>query len=385
MSEASSEQTFSDQFQRFEMEDLQSKWENVVEYNLSESGVDPLTVAELLQKAGESPEKFLSTQLDYCQTNGILELREAITRLYAESTVDNVSVTVGCAEANFNVFQALLNPGDEMVFMIPNYMQIYGLGHNFGVEVKTFHLEEEKGWKPDLDELAEKVTEDTKCIAVCNPNNPTGYILTEDEMDEIVEIADSVGAWLLCDEVYSGAERERENETPSFWNRYDRVIANNSLSKAYGLPGLRIGWVVAPGEIMDEIEGQKAYTTISASVLSNKLAALALSSDVRPFLIERTRDHVRDGYSLFRDWVESHGDIFSLVEPQAGAFGFPSLHADFPAIELVKGLIDEKSVLIVAGKHFGVEDRYLRISYGLPESEVRTGLDRIARYVREIS
>ncbi len=125
-------------------------------------------------------------------------------------------------------------------------MQIWGIGHNLGFRVKAFHLQEDRGWAPDLDELNEVVSNRTRLIAVCNPNNPTGYILTQEEMDAIVAAAERVGAWLLADEVYSGAERLTDTQTPSFWGRYDKVVATNSLSKAYGLPGLWIGWVVGP-------------------------------------------------------------------------------------------------------------------------------------------
>src|SRR4030042_6194261 len=140
-----------------------------------------------------------------------------------------------------------------MVMMLPNYMQIWGLSRNFGIEVKEFHLREERGWAPDLAELRDVVSKKTKLIAVCNPDNPTGYILTEEEMAGIVAVAERVGAWLLADEVYSGAERLTDTQTPSFWGRYDKVLAMNSLSKAYGLPGLRIGWVVSRADTVDQI------------------------------------------------------------------------------------------------------------------------------------
>ena len=202
-------------FQPFDMERMMSKWENVVEYNLSESGVHPVTVRELL---GDPTlvEELLDTELNYPQANGSVELREHIAALYPGATPDNVLVTVGCAEANFITLQTLLAAGDEMVTMLPNYMQIWGIGHNYGFRVRAFHLQEERGWAPDLDELNEVVTEKTKLIAVCNPNNPTGYILTQEEMDAIVAAAERVGAWLLADEVYSGAERLSDTQTPSF-------------------------------------------------------------------------------------------------------------------------------------------------------------------------
>jgi aspartate/methionine/tyrosine aminotransferase len=364
------------------MERMMSKWENVVEYNLSESGVHPVTVRELVDDP-TMIEELLDTELNYPQTNGIVELREHIAALYPGATPDNVLVTVGCAEANFIALQTLLAPGDEMVVMLPNYMQIWGLGHNFGLRLKAFHLQEEQGWAPDLDELNQAVSERTKLIAICNPNNPTGYILTEKEMDAIVAAAERIGAWLLADEVYSGAERLTDTETPSFWGQYDRVLAMNSLSKAYGLPGLRIGWVVGPADIVDDIWARHEYTTISATMLANKLAAIALSPQVRPCLIQRTRDYIRRGFPILDGWLESHEGAFALVPPQAAAIAFVRYHLDVNSTELVGRLIREKSVLIVPGNHFGL-DHHLRISFGLPPEYLRAGLDRIHELIAEL-
>ena len=369
-------------FQPFDMERMMSKWENIVEYNLSESGVHPVTVRGLL---GDPTvvEELLDTELNYPQTNGIVELRERIAALYPGATPDNVLVTVGCAEANFITLQTLLATGDEMVVMLPNYMQIWGIGHNYGFRVGAFHLQEERGWAPDLDELNDVVSERTKLIAVCNPNNPTGYILTQEEMDAIVAAAERVGAWLLADEVYGGAERLTDIQTPSFWDRYDRVLATNSLSKAYGLPGLRIGWVAGPADIVDEIWARHEYTTISATVLANRLAAIALSPQVRPRLIQRTRDYIRRGFPILEGWLESHEETFTLVPPQAAAIAFVRYHLNINSTELVERLMRGKSVLIVPGDHFGL-DHHLRISFGLPPNYLRTGLDRIHELIVEL-
>jgi aspartate/methionine/tyrosine aminotransferase len=327
-------------------------------------------------------EDLLATELNYPQVEGIPELRQHIAALYPGASPDNVLVTVGCAEANFVTVQTVLERGDEMVVMVPNYMQIWGIGHNYGYPVKTFQLREEHGWAPDLNELDDKVFEGTKLIAVCNPNNPTGAILTEDAMDGIVAIADRVGAWLLADEVYSGAERLTDEQTPSFWGRYDRVLVTNSLSKAYGLPGLRVGWIVAPRSVRDDIWRRHEYTTISTTVLSNKLAAVALSPAVRPRLIQRVRTYIRQGFSIFEEWLHDHGETFSLVPPQAAAVAFPRYHLDINSSELAERLIHETSVLVGAGDHFGV-DHHLRISFGLPPDYLRSGLDRIHSLIVE--
>jgi len=364
------------------MERMMSKWENVVEVNLSESGVHPTTISELVDDP-EVIEDLLATELGYAQGNGIIELREQIAALYPGAGPDHVLVTVGCAEANFNAIHTLLTPGDEAVVMLPNYMQIWGVAHNLGVQIKPFHLKEDLSWAPDLDELNDAVTKRTKLIAVCNPNNPTGYILTEQEMDAIGAAADRVGAWLLADEVYSGAERLTDTQTPSFWGRTDRVLATGSLSKAYGLPGLRIGWVVGPPDIVDEIWARHEYTAISTTVLSNKLAAIALSPKVRPRLIQRARKYIRRGFPILEDWLNAHEGTFSVVPPQAAAIAFVRYHLDINSTELVERLMHEKSVFIVPGDHFGM-DRYLRISFGLPPDYLQAGLDRMHEVIAQL-
>jgi aspartate/methionine/tyrosine aminotransferase len=385
-------------FQPFALERMMSKYENVVEYNLSESGAHPLTLRELLdapspgrrgepvEPSGQAPAalaELLDTELNYPQTNGILELRENIAALYPGATPDHVLVTVGAAEANYNSVQTVAAPGDEVVVMLPNYMQIWGVAHNCGMQVRSFHLKEELGWSPDLDELNEVVSERTRLIAVCNPNNPTGHILSEAEMDGIVAAADRVGAWLLADEVYSGAERLTDVQTPSFWGRYDKVLAIGSLSKAYALPGLRIGWVVAPLDTVDQIWARHEYTTIDTTVLANKLAAIALSPEVRPRIIRRVRDYVRRGFPVLDAWLESHEGTFSLIPPQAAAIAFVRYHLDVNSTELVERLIHEKSVFIVPGDHFGL-DHFLRISFGLPHDYLKPALDRIHELIVEL-
>jgi len=369
-------------FQPFDMERMMSKWENIIEYNLSESGVHPLAIRDLVDDPAVIDE-LLDTPLHYPQTNGIPELREHIASLYPGATPDNVLVTVGCIEANFITLQTLVAPGEEIVVMLPNYMQIWGAAQNLGIRVKTFHLREELGWAPDLDELNNVVSQKTKLIAVCNPNNPTGHILTEAEMGAIAATAENVGAWLLADEVYSGAERLTDTQTPSFWGLYDKVLAMNSLSKAYGLPGLRIGWVVAPTDIVDEIWARHEYVNISAPMLSNQLAAIALSPRVRPRLLQRTREYLRRGYPILDAWLESHEGTFSLVPPEAAAIAYVRYDLDVNSTELVERLLREKSVFIVPGDHFGM-DRYLRISYGLPEDYLTAGLDRIHELIAEL-
>lgn len=371
-------------FQPFQVERLFSRFEKEVEYNLSESGVHPVLLRELVDRENGCLQGLLDTDLNYPHTNGIPRLRQNIARLYQGGTPENVLVTVGAIEANYLVLKTLLAAGDEIVVMLPNYMQVWGLARNHGLALKTFHLREESGWAPDLAELESVVTARTRLIAVCNPNNPTGSVLSESEMDAIINISDRVGSWILADEVYAGAERLTDQETPSFYGRYDKVLVTGSLSKAYGLPGLRIGWVAAPARIVDDIWARHEYTTISATMLSNQLAALALSPEVRSWLLRRTRTYIRRGYPVLESWMDLHPGSFSLRPPDAGAIAFIRYHFDINSTRLVERLALEKSVLIVPGDHFGI-DHCVRVSYGLPHGILRSALDRFHEMIEELS
>ena len=279
-------------FTPFAQERVMSKWENVVDYNLGDSGVHPITIRELVDDPGFI-EELLSTGLYHPQANGIIELREHVAALYPGATTDNVLVTSGAAQANFTSLWTLLDPGDEVVVVLPNYLQIWGVAHNFGLKVKSCGLDGARDWALNTDELDAVVTDKTRLVAVCNPNNPTGHILTSEEMDAVVAAARRAGAWLLADEVYAGTEHAGDEVTPSFWGRYERVLAIGSMSKAYAMPGVRIGWIVTSEEVVEEIWARQEYVTIGSAMLANKLAAHALCPQVRPRLLARTRSYTR--------------------------------------------------------------------------------------------
>ena len=354
----------------FEMERWQSIWENRVRLNLSESGVHPMQVSDLLEQPDR--QELENQLLGYPQTNGTVELREQISDLYAGSDVDNIIVTNGTAEANFISVLSLIEPGDEVVMMIPNYMQIWGLTRSLGAETKPLLLREESGWAPDLDELEKLVNEKTKLIAVCNPNNPTGAILSEEHMRGICEVAGRVGAWVLADEVYQGAELDGEL-TPTFWGWYDRLLVTAGLSKAYGLPGLRIGWVVGPPDKVEELWSYKDYTSIAPGALSDFLARRALEPKRRTQILGRTRAILNKQFPIVQEWVDSQGDLLVMTPPRAGAFAVVRYRLDINSTELIDRLKEEKSVLIVPGDQFQL-DHYVRVGYGGEPEIVKEGL-----------
>jgi aspartate/methionine/tyrosine aminotransferase len=261
-------------------------------------------------------------------------------------------------------------------------MQLQGLVRGFGATVRPFKLIEERDWAPDLDQLDTVVTPKTKFIAVCNPNNPTGAILSEHEMDRIVDAANRVGAWIMADEVYRGAELAGD-ATPTFWGRYDKLIVTSGLSKAYGLPGLRIGWIVSTPEIAAAAWAYHDYTTIGPTSASDLLARVALRPENRRKLLSRTRHIINENYPVLREWIDSHGNLFSIVDPRAGAIAYVHYNINLNSVDLVEQLRQEKNVLIVPGAHFFM-DNYLRIGFGSNADYLRAGLNLISEFISRL-
>lgn len=361
-------------FTPFQMERWQSTHEHRVDFNLSESGVHPLTVGELLSCAEPSAD-ISSVLLGYSQSNGTDELRALIASQYPGATDRSVVVTIGGAEANFVGFWELAQPRKPAAVMLPNYMQVPGLIRNFRGGALPFHLREETGWRPDLDQLEAALVAGAGFILVTNPNNPTGVALTPEEMDDIVTLANRHGAWILSDEVYRGAE-VGPDPVPSFWGRYDKVLVTNSLSKAYGLPGVRLGWVVGPDEVVERLWARTDYTTIAPPSVSDALARIALSPEVRPRILERTRAIIRHNLGLLDSWIGSSEGLFTFTPPDAGAITMVRYHADIGSLELAERLRVQQSVLIVPGAHFGI-DSTMRLGFGPPEAHLLRGLERL--------
>ena len=368
-------------FTPFDLEYTQSLWEQEVDFNLTESGVHPIRLDELLGDDEDRLAALLSTEINYPHVNGNPGLRQNIAALYDGAGVENVLVTVGAAEANNIIVQTLLESGEELATQAPTYKQVWGLAENKGCAVRPFHLMPGEGWRLDVDELDAQVTERTRIIAVCNPNNPTGYIMTGEEMDAVVTAADRAGAWILADEVYRGAERITDEETPSFYGRYDKVLAVGSMSKAYGLPGLRVGWVVGPPQTVDDLWRRHEYTTITASMLSNILAEHALSAEVRPRLIERARDYIRKGFPVLEDWMARQQGLFSCTPPMASAVSFVRYHLDINSTDLMQKLCREASVFVGAGDSFGM-DHHLRIAFGQQREVLEEAFARMEKVLR---
>jgi aspartate/methionine/tyrosine aminotransferase len=358
----------------FQMERMQSTWENVVDYDMSESGVRPLTLREL-GDMGFDLDGFLDQPLGYSQSNGTIELRERIAAVYPGASIDQIEVTNGTSEANYLIALSTCLPGDVVAMQVPNYMQMWGVSRSLGADVQTFRLRTEAAWEPDWDEFEHAVTPKTRLLYLSNPNNPTGSVLSDASMRRIVDRCERTGTWLLSDEVYLGAEVEGPRTT-SFWGMSDRVIVTSGLSKAYGIPGVRIGWLVGPASLVEGCWSQHDYITIGPNKMSDRIARVAVEAANRERCYARTRNILRHNLPIARAWVDGLGGRLTWTEPTAGAIGLMKYDADTPSLAIADRVRMNQSTLIVPGTHVGLEG-HVRIWMGGQEDFLREGLRRI--------
>lgn len=365
--------------ENFEMERMQSTWENQVEYDMSESGVRAVTLRELIEM-GFDLETVLDTPLSYSQSNGTVELRKLLTASYPETGLDNIEVTNGTSEANYLISLVALNVGDEMALQVPNYMQLWAVPRSLGAQVNTFSMRFEANWEPDWEEFEKAVNPRTRLVYISNPNNPSGAVLSEEAMERIVSRCEEMGSYLLADEVYQGVERERD-QTSSFWGRSDRVVVTSGLSKAYGIPGVRIGWIVGPADFVEECWSQHDSITIGPNKLSDIIARTAVKPENRKKLFSRTRKILQQNQPVVEEWLQSFNGFFVYNPHVAGAYYFVKYNADIPSIKLVENILHNQSTLIVPGSHLGMEG-FLRIWIGAKHDYLKEGLRRVREGIK---
>jgi hypothetical protein len=359
----------------FLMERMQSTYENFVDFDLSESGVRPVTLREMVQY-GFDLDALMDAPLGYSQSNGTIELRERIAAMYPGSTINHVEVTNGTSEANYILALTLIRAGDSVALQVPNYLQLWGVPRSLGATVERFELAcVDAVWDIDWDSFERAVTPKTRFVYITNPNNPTGAVLSRAAMERIVKRVEAVGAYLIADEVYQGAEIEGER-SPSFWGMSDRVIVTSGLSKAYGIPGVRIGWMVGPPELIASCWTQHDYITICPNKISDHIARVAVSAGVRTQLYARTRSVLRENLPTLEAWAAEMGDFFEYTPPQAGAIVFMKYNSDAKSIPMCERILKEQSTLIVPGLHFGLES-YIRVWLGSKPEYLRDGLARL--------
>jgi len=356
------------------------EYEHNVEVNIAETCVKPFTLGEFLEFVGEPDflEKIKDLQLTYGYVEGLPELKEGLSRFYKNIKPDDIFITHGAIDANFQVFYSLVEPGDTVISIFPTYQQLYSVPESFGAKVKFWRLYEENSWMPDLDELNELVDKKTKLIVINSPNNPTGALLDEKMLRGIAEIAEDANAYVLNDESYRGLYINPEDWVPSIVDISDRAIATNSFSKPLSLTGLRLGWIATSSEeIAKELILHRDYTTISISLLIEKLAALAI--DHAEKIYERNLEILRKNFKLLEKWIKEE-PLVDWVPPKAGTVAFLRYDLEIPSEELAIRLIKEKSTFLVPGFCFGIENR-LRIGYGNPTDVMIEGLKRFKEFL----
>ncbi|MFQ5918647.1 MAG: aminotransferase class I/II-fold pyridoxal phosphate-dependent enzyme [Thermoplasmata archaeon] len=360
----------------FEMERWQSIWEHRVAVNLSESGVEPVALAEFMGEGDLS--EVLHTPLGYTETRGSEALREAVAGLYPDCGPENVLLTAGSAEANFLSVLATAEKATPFVAVLPNYMQVWGLARSWAKGV-PLPLREDRGWQPDPEEVKVVVGPGTTAISLSHPNNPTGVPLSGQSRGILLDAAEDAGAWVLSDEVYRGVEREG-GETPTFWGEAERVVVTSGLSKAYGLPGLRLGWACGPPEFIDRLWALHDYTTIAINKLADLLARRALGP-WRERLLDRARSLLRQNFPLLQSFVEENA--LSWVPPHAGAIAFFRYPGTTPSLALAERA-REAGVLVVPGAHFRQEG-YLRLGYGMEAEVLKEGLGLLQTVLDQVA
>tara|TARA_B100001123_G_scaffold1069_1_gene1472 strand:+ start:120 stop:1247 length:1128 start_codon:yes stop_codon:yes gene_type:complete len=367
-------------FPSFDLERIQSIYENSVDINLTESGIEPLSLKELMNS--KELEELLNLPLGYGYTQGTPLLRQRISNLYEEADEKNVLVTSGSSEAIFLSAVLTVSKGDRVVMMTPNYLSFNGVAQALGAEVDYVPLLKKEKWEWDLDSLDKAVSNKTKVISVCNPNNPTGSVLNLEQMLKVIEIASKVDAYLLVDEVYIGAEL-KSKQTKSFLGMYEKTIVTSGLSKSYANPGLRIGWIISDEKFVEEAWAIKDYTTIASSSLSQHIATKVLEPETISKLRLRTKVLLNTNLDTLNDWILPYSNHLSFLRPDAGGFAFVEYDMDINSTDLVHDLRKNEGVFIVPGDSFGM-DRYFRIGLGHESSGFDKGLDLLSTGLKRI-
>ena len=368
----------------FGVEIWMNLYENNCEYNLAETCVDSMTVEELLDISGNKDEivnNVLKMQMSYGDIEGSPKLIKGIQSLYKNVKPNQVTVSHGAIGANALAMFALVEPGDRVISVLPTYQQHYSIPEAYGADVKILKLKPENGFLPDLEELKSYVNENTKLICINNPNNPTGALMDEEFLKEIVKIAKTCDAYILCDEVYRGLDHEGSGFTTSIADLYDKGISSGSISKTFSLAGLRIGWLVGPEDFIESVNRRRDYTTISCGRIDDYLAGIALENKDK--IITRSHKIVRENIKILDKWVENEPKI-SYIKPKAGTTAFLEYDFDMLSEDFCVRLLKEKGVMLVPGKALDMEG-FLRIGYAFSPKDLKIGLKKLSEFIKKLS
>lgn len=365
----------------FGVEIWMNEWETRCELNLAETCVESLTIAELLALAGKNHSdlsELLEMKMTYGAIEGSARIRRAIAALYDQQKPENVVTTHGTIGANMLVHKTLVERGDRVVAVVPTYQQHYSIPASIGADLHCLQLREEDGFLPDLDQLRALVTPGTKLIALNNPNNPTGALMDRALLEEIVEIARTAGAWILCDEVYRGTDQEGAGMTASIADLYEKGISTAGMSKAFSLAGLRLGWIAGPQELIDAVSIHRDYDTISVGMIDDHFAALALEHQEQ--VLARSQSITRGNLAMLQDWVEQE-PLISWVKPRSGTTALLKYDLPMTSRQFCLDLLQETGVMFTPGSALNMEG-YIRVGYANTPAILQEGLEKVSAYLR---
>ena len=364
----------------FGVEIWMNEWETKCEWNLAETCVESLTIDELMTLAGKNDtdlSALLSMKMTYGAIEGSTRLRGAICALYEQQKPENVIVTHGTIGANMLVHKTLVSAGDRVVAVVPTYQQHYSIPASIGADVHHLQLREDNAFLPDLEELRALVTPDTKLIAINNPNNPTGALMDREMLEAIASIAREVGAWVLCDEVYRGTNQTGLGATISMADVYEKGISTASVSKAFALAGLRLGWIAAPHEVIEAVSIHRDYDTISVGMINDHFATLALENSVK--VLERSQTITRGNLAILDAWVTQEPKI-SWVKPKSGTTALLKFDLRMTSRDFCVALLKETGVMFTPGSALNMEG-YVRIGYANNPAILKEGLKLVSAFL----
>lgn len=365
---------------RFHMEDWLASYKDGCRYNLGESGMPDITVGTLLKRCGRSPEALSDIVLKDHDSRGTDRLRAAITDSYGgDVPFGNITVTTGTSEALFILFNLLLENRRSVVAPFPAFQALYEVPRALGAEMRFFKLDEANGYRPDPDEIASLTDDTTAAVIINTPHNPSGVLCPDDTARQIVETADCHGATVISDEHYRFLPHQGQAPLRTFARFGGNVIATGSVTKCFGLIGLRVGWIACDPGMIPLIRDFRDYLTHTLSPVSDYLAALALEH--RETFMTDARDRLRTNTSALLNAVDNDPDL-SMTAPEAGVVAFPRYHRQTGSEELARELIEKYGVFVLPGSSFEVEG-HIRINLGQPPEAFEEALGHIHTYLRE--
>jgi aspartate/methionine/tyrosine aminotransferase len=360
----------------FRIEHYYAPYEFTAKYMLSSSDAESRTIQELLGLEEGSQEQFLNLWCGYTEAPGALDLREAIANLYTTVEAKDVLVMAAAEEGIFVFYHALASAGDHIIVETPCYESAFELAHSTGAEVSEWKRYYEDGWEHDVKALEKLIRPNTKIIAFNSPNNPTGLLMKREIFEHVVELAKSKNITVFCDEVYRELEHDPSTRLPAICDTYDNAVSLGSMSKSYGLAGLRPGWLVTKNaDLLEKFLAFKYYTSICNSAPSEFLSALALRN--RKVLLERNLGIVHKNLPLLGAFFSRHASLFEWVKPNASPIGFPKVTVKDTA-QFCKDVVETTSVLLLPGT---VYDQPQHIRMGFGRSNMPEALEKLEVYL----